>query len=310
MLPNVSSRAVNDSSAGALYATAAYGFWGLTPLYWKAVEAVPPPELLGHRILWSCAVGIVLVTAARSWTEIGRCLRSPREGLPILLASLLLAGNWLVFLWAVATDRVLATSLGYYVTPLVNVSLGMGFLGERLSRGQIVALALATLGVVALAIHLGEAPWIALGLAGSFGCYGLVRKKARVGPVAGFGLEMLLLAPFAAAYLLSLWADGGAAMPDQTARVRGLVVGAGVVTAAPLLWFNHAARRLRLATLGFFQYLAPSVAFALAVFAFGEPFTAAHAFCFGCVWLALAVYSLDALRSSAGRYPLPPEGSR
>jgi len=301
---------VNDSSVGALYATAAYGVWGLTPLYWKAVEKVPPPELLGHRILWSCAVGVALVSAARAWPELARCVRTPREGLPILLASALLAANWLVFLWAVATDRVLATSLGYYVTPLVNVALGVGFLGERLSRGQVVALALATAGVATLAVRLGEAPWIALALAGSFGCYGLVRKKARVGPVAGFGLEMLLLAPAAAAYLLVLGAEGGLSLPGQTPRVQALVAAAGVVTAAPLLWFNHAARRLRLATLGFFQYLAPSVAFALAVFAFGEPFTPAHAFAFGCVWLALAIYSLDAMRASGGRYPLRTEASR
>lgn len=296
---------MNDSSVGALYATAAYGFWGLTPLYWKAVEQVPPPELLGHRILWSCAVGVALVSAARAWPELARCARTPREGLPILLASGLLAANWLVFLWAVATERVLATSLGYYVTPLVNVALGVGFLGERLSRGQLVALGLATAGVATLAVRLGEPPWIALALAASFGCYGLVRKKARVGPVAGFGLEMLLLAPWASAYLIALSADGGVALPDQTARVQALVAGSGIVTAAPLLWFNHAARRLRLATLGFFQYLAPTVAFALAVFAFGEHFTAAHAFAFGCVWLALAIYSVDALHASGGRYPPP-----
>lgn len=301
---------MNDSSLGALYATAAYGFWGLTPLYWKAVEQVPPPELLGHRILWSCAVGVALVSAARAWPELGRCLRSPRHGLPILLASLLLAANWLTFLYAVATDRVLATSLGYYVTPLVNVALGMGFLGERLTRGQLVALALATLGVVALAVRLGEAPWIALALAGTFGCYGLVRKKAPVGPVAGFGLEMLLLTPWAGLYLLSLSADGGSSLSEQSTRVQTLVAGAGVVTAAPLLWFNHAARRLRLVTLGFFQYLAPSIAFALAVFAFGEPFTAAHGFAFGCVWLALAIYTLDALHASGGRYAPPPGASR
>ncbi len=298
---------MNDSSVGALYATAAYAFWGLTPLYWKALERVPPAELLGHRILWSCAVGLVLVSARRAWPELGRCVRSPRAGLSILLASGLLAANWLVFLWAVATDRVLATSLGYYVTPLVNVALGVAFLGERLSRGQLVSLALASVGVVTLAVRLGEPPWIALALAASFGCYGLVRKKALVGPIAGFGLEMLLLAPWAAAYLLALSADGGAALPSQSSRVHALVAGAGIVTAAPLLWFNHAARRLRLATLGFFQYLAPSVAFLLAVFAFGEPFTPAHAFSFGCVWLALAIYSLDALRASGGRYRLPPE---
>lgn len=287
---------MSDSWSGAIYATAAYGFWGLTPLYWKAVEEVPPGELLGHRILWSCAVGVALVAAARAWPEVRRCLTSPRHGLPILLAALLLAVNWLVFLWAIANDRVLATSLGYYVTPLVNVGLGVSFLGERLSGSQVAALALATAGVVILALGLGEPPWIALALAGTFGAYGLVRKRAPVGPVAGFGVEMLLLAPCAAAYLLLLGADGGVALSGADGRVQALVAGSGAVTAVPLLWFTSAAQRLRLATLGFFQYLAPSVAFLLAVFAFGEPFTRTHALAFGFVWLALAVYSRGAFR--------------
>ncbi len=295
---------MNDSWSGAIYATAAYAFWGLMPLYWKAVEEVPPGELLGHRILWSCAVGAALVVAARAWPEVRRCVTSPRHGLPILLAAWLLAGNWLVFLWAIATDRVLATSLGYYVAPLVNVGLGVAFLGERLSGAQLGALALATAGVVILAVGLAEPPWIALALAGSFGVYGLVRKRAPVGPVAGFGLEMMLLAPFAAAYLLTLGADGGAALPEANGKVQALVAGSGAVTAAPLLWFNSAARRLRLATLGFLQYLAPSVTFLLAVFAFGEAFTRTHALAFGCVWLALAIYGRGALRASRGR-PAP-----
>jgi chloramphenicol-sensitive protein RarD len=260
------------------------------------VEAVPPPELLGHRILWSCAVGVALVSAARAWPEVARCLRSRRHGLPILAAALLLAVNWLVFLWAVANDRVLATSLGYYVTPLVNVGLGVAFLGERLSGSQVAALALAIAGVVILALGLGEPPWIALTLAGTFGVYGLVRKRAPVGPVAGFGVEMLFLTPCAAAYLLLLGADDGVALSGADGRVQALVAGSGAVTAAPLLWFTSAAQRLRLATLGFFQYLAPSVAFLLAVFAFGEPFTRTHALAFAFVWLALAVYSRGAFR--------------
>ena len=284
-------------SEGAAYAVAAYGFWGLTPVYWKWVQSVPAPELLGHRILWSCAVGVALVSAARAWPEVGRCLRSRHHGLPILAAALLLAVNWLVFLWAVTNGRVLATSLGYYVTPLVNVALGVGWLGERLSRAQLASLALAALGVVALAVRLGEIPWIALALAGSFGVYGLVRKAAPVGPVAGFGAEMLLLAPLAGGALALLGADGGIALPREPAGVQALVAGSGVVTALPLLWFNAAARRLRLATIGFFQYLAPSIAFLLAVFVFGEPFTPAHAFAFGCVWVACALYSWDTWRT-------------
>jgi chloramphenicol-sensitive protein RarD len=264
---------------------------------------VPSVELLVHRVLWSCAVAIALVSASRAWPEVARCLRSRRHGLPILAAAWLLAVNWLTFLYAVETGRVLATSLGYYVTPLVNVALGMAWLGERLTRVQLASLGLAAVGVGGLALRLGEAPWIALLLAGSFGLYGLVRKAAPVGPVAGFGAEMLLLAPFAAGSLAWLGARGGLALAREPAPVHALMAGSGLVTALPLLWFNAAARRMRLATLGFFQYLSPSLAFLLAVFAYGEPFTRAHAFAFACVWLACALYSGEAWRqrTHAGR---------
>lgn len=282
------------------YATAAYGIWGLAPVYWKALQEVPAPALLGYRILWSCACGVALVSAARAWPELRRCALSRRHGLPILAAALLLAANWLTFLWAIATGRVLATSLGYYVNPLVSVALGVAFLGERLSRAQVLALALASAGVLVLAWQLDEAPWIPLVLAASFGGYGLVRKTAPVGPVAGFGLEMLLLAPLAVAYLVGSDARGPL-LPDGGPAVQALAAGSGVVTAVPLLWFNRAARELRLSTLGFFQYLAPTITFALAVFAYGERFTAAHAVCFACVWLALAINAWDALNTSGWR---------
>jgi len=291
---------VNDSGRGVAYAIAAYGFWGLAPVYWKALHEISPGALLGYRILWSCAFGVALVSATRGWPELRRCALSRRHGVPILAAALLLAANWLTFLWAIATGRVLATSLGYYVNPLVSVALGVVFLRERLSRAQLLSLGLAAAGVLVLALRLDEAPWIPLVLATTFGAYGLVRKAAPVGPVAGFGLEMLLLAPAAAAYL---WASGarGPLLPDGGPAVQALAAGSGVVTAVPLLWFNRAARELRLSTLGFFQYLAPTITFALAVFAYGERFTAAHAVCFGCVWLALAIYSYDALNASGWR---------
>jgi len=292
---------VNDSGRGVAYAVAAYGFWGLAPVYWKALHQVPPAALLGYRILWSCAFGVVLVSAARAWPELRRCAVSRRHGLPIIAAALLLAGIWLTFLWAIATGRVLATSLGYYVNPLVSVALGVVFLRERLSRAQVVALALASTGVLVLAVQLDEAPWIPLALATTFGAYGLVRKAAPVGPVAGFGLEMLLLAPAAAAFMAASGPRRALLLPDAGPAVQALAAGSGVVTAVPLLWFNRAARELRLSTLGFFQYLAPTLTFALAVFAYGERFTLAHAVCFACVWLALAIHTWDALHASGWR---------
>ena len=291
---------MNDSRRGIAYAVAAYGFWGLAPVYWKALHQVAPAPLLGYRILWSCAFGVVLVSAARAWPELRRCALSRRRGGPILAAALLLAANWLTFLWAIATGRVLATSLGYYVTPLVSVALGVAFLRERLSRAQVLALTLASAGVLVLAVQLDEAPWIPLTLAATFGAYGLVRKAAPVGPVAGFGLEMLLLAPAAAAWLVAS-GTRGPLLPDAGTAVQALAAGSGIVTAVPLLWFNRAARELRLSTLGFFQYLAPTITFLLAVFAYGERFTAAHAICFACVWLALGIHSWELLNESGWR---------
>ena len=284
------------------YAVAAYGLWGLAPIFWKALGEVPPGPLLGYRVLWSCVFGVLLVSLARAWPELRRSARSPGHVLPIAAAALLLAANWLVFLWAIATGRVLATSLGYFVNPLVSVALGVVFLRERLSRAGVLALALAGSGVLVLAVQLDEAPWIPLALAATFGAYGLVRKAAPVAPLAGFGLEMLLLAPAAAAYLVVSGAQGPL-LPDLSPGAQALAAASGVVTGVPLLWFNRAARELRLSTLGFFQYLAPTLTFLLAVFAYGERFTTAHAVCFACVWLALGIHTWEALNESGWRSP-------
>jgi chloramphenicol-sensitive protein RarD len=195
---------------------------------------------------------------------------------------------------------VLATALGYFLNPLVNVLLGVAFLGERLTPGQRVAVGLGAAGVLYWAIDLGEAPWIALTLAVSFGLYGLVRKLAAVGPLEGFTLEVLLMTPAAGWFLASLAADGAMAAPQQSAGLLALLAGAGVITAAPLLCFTSAARRLPLSTLGFFQYLAPSLSFAIAVGIYHEPFGRAQAIAFACVWAALALFSLST------RYTAPP----
>jgi chloramphenicol-sensitive protein RarD len=287
-----------SSSAGVAYALTAYGIWGVAPAYWKVLEELPPTELLAHRIVWSCVVGLVLVTATRGWPDFRELLKARRRWLPVLVAALLIGSNWLVFLWAVVNDQVLATSLGYYITPLVNIAMGVALLRERLRPLQRVAVALAAVGVVQLALRLGELPWVTLYLALSFACYGLVRKLAPVEPVVGFGFETLVLAPAAAAFLIWLAAQGHAVFPTASPVRDAMVLGTGAFTAAPLICFTSAARRLRLSTLGFFQYIAPSVAFVLAVWAFGEPFSSTQALAFGCVWAALALYSLDALRAA------------
>jgi len=285
-------------SGGVAYALAAYGLWGVAPVYWKALGAVPAGELVGQRVLWSLGVAALLLTWTRRWRQLGAAARSRHSLAPILLAAALIGGNWLTFIWAVNHQRVLATSLGYYVTPLVQVGLGALFLHERLSRAQVLAVALAGAGVLQLALALGGLPWISLVLAFSFGFYGLVRKMAPVDPLPGFGLELLLLAPAAALYLAWLARSGAGVFPADSAWVNAGVAASGVFTAAPLLCFHAAAKRLRLVSVGFFQYIAPSITLVLAVVLWREPFGRPQAVAFGCVWAALALFSWEAARRS------------
>jgi chloramphenicol-sensitive protein RarD len=298
------------ASAGVGYALAAYSIWGVAPVYWKAMGEVPAPELLGHRVLGSVAVGALLLTATGAWPAVRAVLRSPRILAPILLTAALIGVNWLTFLWAVNHGRVMATSLGYYVTPLVQVALGALFLGERLSRGQALAVALASAGVLQLALTQGGLPWIAGVLALSFGFYGLLRKVAPVAPLPGFAIEVMLLAPAAALYLGLLAVAGDNAVPAEAAHVNWLVASSGAFTAAPLLCFHGAAKRLRLVTVGFFQYLAPSLTLGLAVVLYGEPFGGAQAVAFGCVWAALLIFSWDALRALSAQRAVARSASR
>jgi chloramphenicol-sensitive protein RarD len=297
-----------SSSAGVLLALGAFGLWGLTPIYWKTVRFLPPDALLAYRVLWALAVGVLLLVLTGSLGRWRDALSRPRTVAAMGLAAALLAVNWLIFIWAVNNDRVLATALGYYINPLVSVALGALVLGERLRRGQTIAVAIAAIGVACMTIASGELPWIAVVLASSFGLYGLVRKLTPAEPVVGFAVEMTLIAPFAVLYITTIAPDGGSAPIFESPGVAALVSLAGVVTAAPLLLFNGAAKRLRLATLGFFQYLAPSLTFLLAVLVYGEPFTAPHAITFACVWSALAIYSVDSIRAMRDEEPAPGAG--
>ncbi len=282
-------------TAGALNALLAYGAWGLMPVYWKLVSAVPAPQMVAHRVVWSVVVLAVLLGAFRRWRVFARCLASPRQLLLLLLTATLIAGNWLIFIWAVQAGFVLNVSLGYFINPLVNVALGVIVLGERLRPRQGLAVLIAAAGVVYLGWQLGVVPWISLGLALSFAIYGLLRKLAPVDALVGLSVETLLLGPVAAAYLLWCAGTGRGAFPSGQWSLDALVVAAGLATALPLLWFANAARRLRYATLGFFQYLAPSVQLLLAVAVYGEAFTTVHAVTFGCIWAALLLYSADAV---------------
>lgn len=295
-----------NATAGVGYALLAYLTWGLVPVYWKMLAAVSATEILAHRIIWSLVLSALLLALTRRWNEVVAAIAQPRTRWVLLATGLLVASNWLVFILAVNTDRVLETSLGYFLTPLLNVALGVAFLRERLRPWQIAAVGLAAVGVGYLALDFGSLPWISLALGITFAFYGLLRKVTPVAPIPGLAVETLFLAPLALATVAWLELSGEGALSQQQAlgsHVGLLLAGGGIATACPLLWFASAARRLRLSTLGLFQYVAPSVALGLAVFVYGEPFAPTHAVTFAFIWGALGIYSADSLR--AGSSPQP-----
>ena len=283
-----------ETRSGVFFALAAFASWGLLPVYWKFLAGVPSHEILMHRILWTSVFALALVAIAGRSAEVRAILRTPRQLLALTASSLLLAGNWLVFIWAVHRGEIVATSLGYYLNPMISVALGVFVLGETLRPLQLVAVAIAAIGVIAFSVLSGELPWISLVLAASFALYGLIRKQVPVASIAGIAVETGILAPIAAAGIAwREWHGAGAfSQPAQhVGHERALLIAAGVVTALPLIWFASAARRLRLSTIGLLQYLAPSLALVIAVLAYDEPFTQAHAISFLFIWTALALYS-------------------
>ena len=286
---------------GVAAALAAFMFWGLVPIYYKGLQTVGAWEVLVHRIIWSVPVLLVFL-AVRDGKKIWQRLRLPASTIAwLVLSGLVLALNWLVFVWAVANDRVLDTSLGYFGTPLVNVFLGFLVLKERLTRYQVAAVTLAATGTVYLAWFLGSPPWIALTLAVSFGTYGLLRKRLDVGPMLGLLWETLLIFLPALVYVFWLAAHSSSNFLQSSLSIDLLLVGSSLVTVLPLIWFNMAAQKLPLSILGFFQYLAPSMSFLLAVFLYDERFTQGHAVAFTCIWLALVLVSIEPFRRARRR---------
>lgn len=291
--------------SGVLYATGAYLVWGLSPLYWKLLKTVPALQLLAHRILWCAAMLAVYLLLRRRLGELRAVLRSRRALVSLLASTAAIAVNWFIYIWAVNHDHVLDTSFGYYINPLVSVFLGVLFLGERLSRLRVLSVALAALGVGILATGYGHLPWISLVLAGSFGLYGLLRKTVPAGPEAGLLVETVLLSPIMLAVLWRAGAAGDAAFGQVDLATDLLLVAAGAITAVPLLWFTHGARRLPLFAVGLLQYLAPSLQLLLAVAVFREPFAGRQLAAFTCIWAALALFTADLRRRARRPRPAP-----
>lgn len=273
-------------------AIAAYSMWGFAPMYFKLIQAVPAVEILMHRIIWSVVILAALVVVMGHKDRVRAALKSPKVLKILLISGLLLAGNWLLFIWAINSNHLLDASLGYYINPLLNVLLGYLFLGERLRRNQQIAVGIALVGVSYLVISYGQLPWIALVLAGSFGVYGLLRKQVAVDSLPGLFIETCMMTPFAIAYWI--WFAGSTSnFAENTVSHDVLLACAGIVTTAPLLCFTAAAKRLMYSTLGFFQYIGPSIMFLLAVFVYEEGLQMDRLITFAFVWTALAIFSYD-----------------
>lgn len=281
--------------SGLLLGLGAYLLWGVMPLYFKALGHVGPIEIVAHRIVWSLIFLGALAWLWGRWSQVGGALRNRKVALTLFATSILIALNWLVYIYAVLSGHVLEGSLGYYLNPLVNVLLGTILLKERLTRAQVGAVALAFAGVAVLASGAGDALWISLTLAASFATYGFLRKVTPVEAIEGLWIETAMLTPIALGYILWLQGQGGGAFLESRPTDILLILG-GAVTAIPLLLFTAASKRLPYSTLGFLQYIAPSMQFLLAVLVFGEPLTTAHIVCFGAIWTALVIFAAEGLR--------------
>ena len=280
---------------GVLLALAAYFIWGIAPAYFKFIDYVPADEIITHRIIWSFFFMIVLISASRQWSGLKRLWQTPKKILLLALSAVLIGGNWLLFIWAVNNHHMLEASLGYFINPLVNIVLGMLFLGERFRRMQWLAVALAACGVLVQLWTFGSLPIIGLGLAFSFAFYGLIRKKIAVDAQTGMLIETLWLLPVAAIYLFGIADSPTSHMGHNPWSLNLLLIAAGIVTTVPLLCFTGAATKLRLSTLGFFQYIGPTLMFLLAVLFYGETPGADKMVTFAFIWVALAVFVMDAV---------------
>lgn len=280
---------------GVLLALAAYLIWGIAPAYFKLIYYVPADEILTHRVIWSFFFMVALISISRQWSTVKALLKTPKKIFMLALSAVLVGGNWLLFIWSVNNHHMLEASLGYFINPLVNILLGMLFLGERFRRMQWLAVALAACGVLVQLWTFGSLPIIALGLAFSFAFYGLVRKKIAVDAQTGMLFETLWLLPVAAIYLFGIADSATSHMGSNSWSLNLLLMAAGVVTTIPLLCFTGAATRLRLSTLGFFQYIGPTLMFILAVTFYGETPGSDKKVTFAFIWVALAIFIMDAV---------------
>jgi len=287
-----------DIRDGLIAGLVAYVIWGILPVYFKIVGAADPLEVLTHRVIWAVPFGAIILTLRRQWGQVSLALRHRQMMGWLALSALLIAMNWFAYIWAIHDQRIFETSLGYYINPLTNMLVGVLFFHERLRRLQSLAVALAATGVIVLVVSGGQVPWVGLFLALSFTGYAVIRKKVVIGAMPGLFVETLLLLPFALTWLGWLFANAAPAFAAGDTGLNFWLMMAGPITALPLLCFTVAARRLPMTMIGFMQFLAPTLQFCTGVY-YGELLTPAHIICFGFIWLAVIVFSVDAAR--AGR---------
>jgi len=290
-----------EEKTGILYAIAAFGFWGLAPIYFKQVASVAPTEVLAHRILWSVVVLLLFLSLSRKFGQIKTLLKETGKLKWLMLSSLLVSTNWLIFIYAVSIGQILEASLGYFINPLISMLFAALFFSESISRKQSIAIGIALLAVIIQVILLGKLPLISLGLAISFALYGAVRKKIHVASLSGLFVETILILPLAIGYLWYLWHTGMIAFGAGDGYLTLMLSLAGIVTVLPLLWFNAGTIRLKLSTIGMLQYIGPSVAFLVAVFLYDEAISSAKLFTFVLIWIALALYTYDLIKSNKNK---------
>lgn len=285
-----------EAQIGIGYALLAFSAWGFLPIYWKLLDTLPSLEILAHRMVWSVLFLLGLLAVQKRLGEFRDLLKNPIYIWMLLGTAVLLGINWFVYIYGVNTNQIVETSLGYYINPLFNVLLGAIFLKERLNFWQSLALGMATLGVLNFLWDFNSLPWIALSLALTFSFYGLLRKMMPVKPLVGLFVETVLLSPFAVVMIVVWNLDGTGNIGCEWRNVIFLV-GAGVVTSLPLLWFTNAGKRLRYTTLGFIHYMTPSIQLVIGVYLYNEPFTSTHAVTFGLIWTGLIIYSINTLQT-------------
>ncbi|EKQ54388.1 MULTISPECIES: EamA family transporter RarD [unclassified Clostridium] len=286
----------SEKTIGVIYAVAAYTLWGILPVYWKLIDSVFSMEILSNRIVWAFVFTIVIIGVTKQWEKLKLIAKDKKQMLYIFIASILIAFNWGLYIWAVNSDKIVDASLGYYINPLFAVALGVVIFKEKLSFSQGGALFIAYIGVIIKTLQYGKIPWISLGLAISFALYSATKKSIKANSIVGLTLETTMLTPAALAYIAARQFSGVGAFQKEGVAVIILLIGAGVVTAVPLLLFASGARRLPMSVLGFTQYISPTISLLIGIFVYHEGFTAVDMIGFCFIWAALAIYSISQMR--------------